>query len=144
LPLTPDQIVAQARELGVLLYLRGGQLSFVGQTPPGWVNITRDWLPHREDVIRWLQTPTWEHQTAVAKALADQSRRRALPCVHLGNLVDPRPACGCGPLYTCEVFGQCVLNGNTKAWKVCTSCERYEGKGEKDAVPGVSGSNPGA
>ncbi len=127
--LTPAEIVAQAKELGVLLYLKGGELSFIGQTPTGWVAITREWLSGREAVIQWLQTPPWDHQTAVAKALADQSKRRALPCVHLGDLVDPRPACGCGPLYTCEVFGQCVLMGNTKSWKVCTGCDRYQGKG---------------
>lgn len=144
MPLTPEQIVAKAKELGVLLYLKGGQLSFVGQTPRGWVDITRDWLPYREQVVQWLKTPPWEHQTAVAKALADQSRRRALPCVHLGRLVDPRPACGCGPLYTCEVFGQCVLTGNTKAWKVCTGCERYQGKGDGNDLSGPGGSDSGS
>ena len=144
MPIAPDEIVAQAKALGVLLYLRGGQLSYIGQTPSGWVNITREWLPAREAVIQWLQTPPWDHQTAVAKALADQSRRRALPCVHLGNLVDPRPACGCGPLYTCEIFGQCALTGNTKAWRVCTGCDRYEGKGNGNDLSGPTRSNSGA
>jgi hypothetical protein len=144
LPVTPAEIVAHAKALGVLLYLRGGELSYIGQTPPGWLSITREWLPAREAVIQWLKTPPWDHQTAVAKALADQSRRRALPCAHLGDLVDPRPACGCGPLYTCEVFGQCVLTGNTKAWKVCTGCDRYEGKGNGHDLSGVNGSDSGA
>lgn len=50
------------------------------------------------------------------------------PCVYLGELVNPKPACGCGALHKCEKYGEAVLTGAHNKYRVCSQCNDYEAR----------------
>lgn len=126
-----ERIIREAEALGVLLYLGdGGKLSYVGELPRDWAKVTAEWLPHRDELIAWLKNAPMEHRAKVAKAMAQAAKRAGkTPCQHLGRLIDPKPSCGCGGKYFCELFqSECVLNGKYQTLRSCSSCPNYQAK----------------
>jgi hypothetical protein len=52
--------------------------------------------------------------------------RAATACVHLGTLIDPKPACGCSALHSCTIHGECVRFGaQGSRFKSCSDCTDY-------------------
>ncbi|WP_333568599.1 hypothetical protein [Sphingorhabdus sp.] len=52
--------------------------------------------------------------------------RAATACVHLGELIDPKPACGCSALHSCTIHGECVRFGaQGSRFKSCSDCTDY-------------------
>lgn len=52
--------------------------------------------------------------------------RAATACVHLGMLIDPKPACGCSALHSCTIHGECVRFGaQGSRFKSCSDCTDY-------------------
>jgi hypothetical protein len=50
------------------------------------------------------------------------------PCIYLGELINPKPDCGCGAHHKCTMYGECVVSGKGAGkWQVCTQCESYRG-----------------
>jgi hypothetical protein len=122
-----ESIVSIAKENGVLLYQENGKLKFYGSIPANWLELTAQWLPFKPAVIAYLENPPWAHRVALAKAQAGLAKMRAgVPCQYLGKLIDPKPACGCGPLHECAKFGQCVTSGNSAKYRKCTNCPEYK------------------
>ena len=125
--MNPERIIESAKTLGILLYQEGGNLKYFGNIPPNWVEISKEWLPFKSEVIAYLENPPWAHRVALAKAQTALAKSRAgFSCQYLGKLIDPKPACGCGPLHECAKFGQCVTNGNTAKYRKCTNCPEYK------------------
>ena len=61
------------------------------------------------------------------------------PCVFLGELVNPKPFCGCGSQHKCSIHGECVLTGNGAGkFKVCTNCENYQHIEDSNESVGIS------
>lgn len=59
----------------------------------------------------------------------EQKKRYEIPCIHLGPKLDGDCGCGGGgPLFKCEVFGQCRRFGRKNDAKVCSTCDKYEPK----------------
>lgn len=126
--LTPNDIIEAAAALGVVLYRDlSGNLAFYGNPPPTWARITRDWLPLKDEVLRFLENPPGHHRARIARAMLARIRQQTgQACHHLGELLNPRPACGCGPLHRCGLHGEAVLHGNTPRYRICTRCPDYQ------------------
>lgn len=139
-----NEIIKAAVDNGLVLFIKDEKISIIGILPENWVELFALWIPRKNEILEYLKSPPAEYRALVARALVNQAKRKSIKCIHRGTLIHPRPACGCGPLYTCEIFGQCVLNGNTRSWKVCTGCERYQNEGEGHDLSGAGGSDPGA
>lgn len=125
LNMSPESIINAAKELGVLLFQENGVLKYFGKLPSNWIDIVRDWVPYQPDVVAYLKNPPWAHRVLLAKAAAEMSRRQSLPCIHLGPLIEAKPACGCGARHHCGKHGECVLSGATNRWPVCSRCPDY-------------------
>lgn len=123
--MTPAEIIENAASMGVLLYLELGKIRYFGALPTNWVEVTEKWLDQRDKVIEYLANAPWAHRVRLAKAAAEMSRRQSLPCIHLGPLIEAKPACGCGPRHHCSRHGECVLSGATNRWRVCSRCPDY-------------------
>ena len=125
--MSPEFIVEQAFSLGVILYLENGNLKSSGKLPPDWIQRASSWLPYRDQVIQWLaDNPSHQHRVRMAKVLvANIKRRKNLPCIHLGQMLEKKPACGCGARHECGLHGSCVLTGNTDRWRICSRCPDY-------------------
>lgn len=124
--MNPEEIVDFAASLGVLLFNDSGKLSFYGQLPTEWIEIVRPWISQKQKILEYLENPVWAHRVRLAKAQAAASKRRLnLPCVYLGDLVNAKPACGCGPLHNCAKYGQAVLTGTSVKYRACSRCPDY-------------------
>lgn len=126
--MTPEEIVEQAAELGVIFFLDYDKIRFYGKTPKDWIYITEKWLPQKQDVIEYLKNPSDTHRKRVGDAmLALIKARRGLPCIYLGELINPKPSCGCGAQHKCAIYGECVVSGKGAGkWRVCTECPNYK------------------
>lgn len=122
--MNPETIVQQAADLGVLLHLTPtGGLGYLGQLPANWVELAGSWLPFRDQVLQYLENPPWAHRVALAKATAALAKRaKGAACVHRLELIEAKPACGCGPRYRCAKHGECVLYGALRSVQTCSRC----------------------
>lgn len=124
--MSPEEIVDHAATLGVFLFNDSGKLSFYGQLPVGWIETVKPWISEKQKILEYLENPVWAHRVRLAKAQAAASKKRLnLPCVHLGDLLNPKPACGCGALHGCAKYGQAVLTGSSNQYRVCSRCPDY-------------------
>lgn len=124
--MTPEEIVEYASTLGLLLYKNGNQIDYFGQLPPNFVELFKAWLPYKPMILEYLENPVWGHRVRLAKAQAAASKKRLnLPCVYLGDLLNAKPACGCGALHGCAKYGQAVLTGSSNQYRVCSRCPDY-------------------
>ena len=123
-----EKIVDDAAALGVILFLDFNKIRFYGSLPQDWIERTKEWLPYRDAVIEYLKNPSEEHRKRVGSAmLATIKARRGLPCIYLGELINPKPSCGCGAQHKCAIYGECVLSGKGAGkWRVCTNCQNYK------------------
>lgn len=75
------------------------------------------WLnKNRPDYAKLFRTKTIEQ-------IKKQSQK---PCAYLGELIEKKPACGCGARHKCDVHGECVISGNTNQWRICSRCPDYK------------------
>lgn len=124
--MSPEEIVEKAASLGVILFNDSGKLSFYGQIPSGWIELTKSWLLQKPSILSYLENPPWAHRVRLAKAQVAASKNRLnLPCIYLGELINPKPACGCGALHKCEKYGEAVLTGTNNKYRVCSKCNDY-------------------
>lgn len=125
--MTPEEIVEKAAELGVVFYLDYDKLRYFGQPSTNWMQLCAEWLPYRQAVIEYLKNPSETHRKRVGAAmLATIKARRGLPCIYLGELINPKPVCGCGAQHKCAIYGECVVSGQGAGkWRVCTNCQNY-------------------
>ena len=124
--MTPEEIVEKCFSLGVILYLEDGKLRYDGSLPSNWIEVVGQWLPYRDHVIEWLKKPSETHRLRMVKvAVAKIKKRMNLPCVHLGELIEKKPSCGCGARHKCAIHGECVVSGNTNRWQICSRCPDY-------------------
>lgn len=123
------QIVDAAAVLGVVLALDpSGRMIFYGTLPLDWINTSKVWLADRDAVVAYLRDPSPEHRILIAKAMVVAAKTRAgVKCMHLGVLLEERPACGCGARHQCSVHEECVISGSGGGrWKVCTNCQDFK------------------
>lgn len=124
--MTPGEIVEQAASLGILLFNDNGRIGHFGQLPSNFCDLSKAWLPFKQAVLDYLENPPWAHRVRLAKAQVAASKNRLnLPCVYLGELINPKPACGCGALHKCEKYGEAVLTGTNNKYRVCSKCNDY-------------------
>jgi hypothetical protein len=125
--MTPEEIVEDAAAVGVVLYLDYDKLRFYGTRPADWKERSAQWLSQRAAVIEYLKNPTTEHRQRIGKAMLTAVKiRQGLPCIYLGNLINPKPNCGCGPLHKCAIYGECVISGQgAGTWRSCMGCQNY-------------------
>ena len=123
------QIVDDAAAKGVVLALDpSGRMIFYGTLPADWTDLSGAWLADRASVITYLLDPSAEHRIRIGKAMAVAAKIRAgVKCVSLGELIEERPACGCGARHQCSIHGECVVSGSGGGrWKVCTNCQDFK------------------
>ena len=125
--MTPEEIVEEAARFNVIFYLDYDKLRYFGHPPENWMSLCAAWLPQREAVVEYLKNPSEEHRKRIGSAMLTTIKaRRGLPCVYLGELINPKPSCGCGALHKCAIYGECVISGKGAGkWRVCTNCQNY-------------------
>lgn len=126
--ISAEMLVDAIAALGVILFLDFNTLRFFGALPGNWIELVRQWLPRRQEIVEYLKSPSEAHRKRVGSAmLATIKARRGLPCIYLGELVNPKPSCGCGAMHKCAIYGECVVSGRGAGkWRVCTNCQNYK------------------
>lgn len=73
--------------------------------------------------ISQVQSDTFTDQRRAS--IAEIKRRISFPCIHLGEILEVKPSCGCGARHVCAKHGECVKSGSAAKWRSCSSCPDY-------------------